>query len=79
MLFDDERRKMLKEYVDRWMTAIEGHVADEAADRAQKIKERAYQIDPECWISYSGKPKKFKRDMDHRRVASLEKAREETA
>lgn len=34
-------------------------------------KTRAYAIDPECWVSYSNKPREFKREMDRRRSASL--------
>jgi hypothetical protein len=45
----------------------------------QEVKQRAYEIDPECWISYSGRSKAFKRQMDARRTASLEKAAEELA
>jgi hypothetical protein len=38
------------------------------------VKQAAYQLDPECWVSYSGKPKKFKSYMETRRIASLKKA-----
>lgn len=41
----------------------------------QEIKEAAYKLDPECWVSYSGKPRDFKRGMEVRRKASLEAAR----
>lgn len=40
-------------------------------------KERAYLLDPECWVSYSGKPRVFKRAMDLRRTASLKAASEQ--
>lgn len=40
----------------------------------QIIKDRAYAIDPECWVSYGGKPKGFKQVMEVRRKASIEKA-----
>lgn len=43
----------------------------------EEVKELAYQLDPECWISYRGKPRDFKRSMEVRRKASLERAREE--
>jgi len=43
----------------------------------KSIKDRAYEIDPECWISYSGKEKKFKQLMDKRRNEALLKARKE--
>lgn len=50
---------------------------DDASDERypQHVKEDAYRLDPECWVSYSGKPKAFKQSMEVRRVASLEKAR----
>jgi hypothetical protein len=38
------------------------------------VKQVAYKLDPECWVSYSGKPKNFKSYMETRRVASLKKA-----
>lgn len=37
-----------------------------------EVKAIAYLIDPECWISYSGQSKAYKRRMERRRVASLE-------
>ncbi|WP_186214549.1 hypothetical protein [Burkholderia gladioli] len=40
----------------------------------QEVKELAYKLDPECWVSYSGRPRKFKAYMDSRRTASLEEA-----
>jgi hypothetical protein len=40
-------------------------------------KQRAYQIDPECWQSYSGKPKDFKQRIDKRRNAALKQAEKE--
>lgn len=45
----------------------------------QHIKELAYTIDPECWVSYSGKPREFKSYMDVRRTASLQKAEDDFA
>jgi hypothetical protein len=42
-----------------------------------EVKARAYELDPECWESYSGKPIKFKRSMEVRRVSSLLKADKE--
>lgn len=39
-----------------------------------EVKQLAYKLDPECWASYSGKPRKFKAYMDARRTASLEEA-----
>jgi hypothetical protein len=41
----------------------------------EAVKQRAYELDPECWESYIGKPKEFKRAMDARRTAALRKAR----
>lgn len=38
---------------------------------------RAYEIDPECWISYSGQPKKFKQAIDIRRTAAIAQAKKE--
>lgn len=40
-------------------------------------KALAYNLDPDCWISYSGKNREFKRAMDKRRLASLRKAVDE--
>lgn len=40
----------------------------------QEVKQAAYALDPECWVSYSGKPKEHKQWMDSRRTASLEAA-----
>lgn len=34
MLFDDERRNMLKDYIARWTRAINEHEAPEAKDAA---------------------------------------------
>ena len=42
----------------------------------ERVKAVAYALDPECWISYSGKPIAFKRIMEARRTASLSKAEE---
>ena len=43
----------------------------------QQVKEIAYEIDPECWVSYSGKPKAYKSAMDARRTAALRQASEQ--
>jgi len=43
-------------------------------DWRQLVKERAYELDPECWVSYSGKPRVFKQQIEVRRKAALEKA-----
>jgi hypothetical protein len=40
----------------------------------EAVKKRAYVIDPQCWVSYSGKPINFKRTMESRRRASLDQA-----
>ncbi len=37
----------------------------------QKVKDLARELDPECWISYSGMEKNFKQQMDWRRRESL--------
>jgi hypothetical protein len=42
--------------------------------QTHRVKLVAYTIDPECWISYSGQPKQFKRAMDARRNAALRQA-----
>lgn len=41
---------------------------------SQEAKELAHRIDPDCWVSYSGKDKKFKQSMDARRSAALRAA-----
>ena len=71
MLFDAARRELLKGYVERWIRAIEDHAIGE-------VRTRVHQIDPECWISYSGKPKEFKQAMDVRRLAAIKKSKEKT-
>lgn len=38
------------------------------------VKALAQKIDPECWISYSGKAVSAKQDLDMRRCAALKKA-----
>lgn len=43
-------------------------------ERRAAVKALAYTIDPECWVSYSGKPKPFKVAMDIRRTAALNEA-----
>ena len=44
-------------------------------ERRARVKALAHTLDPECWVSYSGKPKQFKQAMDIRRNAALAKAR----
>lgn len=39
-----------------------------------RVKNLAYKLDPDCWVSYSGKSPGFKARMDCRRSAALEKA-----
>ena len=39
-----------------------------------RVKDLAYQLDPDCWISYSGKSPSFKRSVEARRCAALAKA-----
>lgn len=36
-----------------------------------EVKALAYKLDPDCWVSYSGRPPEVKRWMDRRRTASL--------
>lgn len=43
---------------------------------SMEVKEEARRLDPECWVSYSGKPKSFKQYIDGRRSASLRQAQE---
>lgn len=40
-----------------------------------EVKLLAYTLDPECWVSYSGKPREFKQMIERRRVDALAKAR----
>jgi hypothetical protein len=47
------------------------------SETRDRIKKRAYELDPECWISYSGKPRSFKRYMDQRRTEALRSAEKE--
>lgn len=44
---------------------------------SHEVKQLARKLDPECWISYSGKPKAFKQQMDKRRTAALQKAEQQ--
>lgn len=44
-----------------------------------RTKDLAYKIDPNCWISYSGKDVSTKRAMDARRSYALETARKTLA
>lgn len=46
-------------------------------EQRDRIKKRAYEIDPECWVSYSGKDRTFKRYMDKRRTQALRAAEKE--
>ena len=71
VLYDDEERAELKAYVERWARAIAEHEAVEAEESAEAVKQRAYALDPECWVSYSGKDKAFKQAMDKRRTTAL--------
>lgn len=41
---------------------------------SEDVKELAYELDPECWESYSGKAKAFKQGIDRRRSAALKEA-----
>jgi hypothetical protein len=43
----------------------------------QEVKEIAYKLDPECWVSYSGQTRHYKRVMEIRRQASLARAMEQ--
>jgi len=54
---------------------FECHPADEL--RQEYVRKRKVELDPECWKSYSGKSKKFKRYMEERRVASTEAAKQD--
>ena len=38
------------------------------------MKAIARRIDPDCWVSYSGKTRQFKQSMDKRRSAAMAKA-----
>lgn len=39
-----------------------------------EVRELAYQLDSECWKSYSGKSKQVKRCVEARRKKALEQA-----
>jgi len=39
-----------------------------------RVKRLAYEVDPVCWVSYSGAPVERKRRMEARRIASLKTA-----
>lgn len=43
----------------------------------EEVKVRAQNLDPACWISYSGKPATEKRYMEARRNAALTQAQME--
>ena len=47
--------------------------------REARLHEIKYSIDPECWVSYSGHPKNYKREMDYRRKLATEKAHKQFA
>jgi hypothetical protein len=49
-----------------------GETSDQTRHR---ILERARLLDPDCWASYSGKPKAFKQEMDFRRTNAMAQAR----
>lgn len=49
------------------------------SEYSTEVKQIAYQLDPECWVSYSGKPKEFKQAMESRRVTALKAAVTEKA
>jgi len=39
-----------------------------------EIKKLAYELNPTCWASYSGRTKQFKQEMDKQRTQSLDQA-----
>lgn len=41
---------------------------------SRSTKELAYALDPECWLSYAGKPVEYKRRMEVRRSDALRRA-----
>lgn len=41
------------------------------------MKERARELDKECWISYAGKGREYKSYMELRRTESLRQAKKE--
>lgn len=43
----------------------------------ESVKKRAQELDPECWVSYSGMPKAVKQYRDGRRTATLKQAQKE--
>lgn len=55
---------------------VSGHkiVTDPSQPISPEVKDLAYAIDPPCWVSYSGKPKEFKQQMERRRQVSLAEA-----
>lgn len=59
------------------MQTVETDGWQEARMWSDAVKARAYVLDPECWVSYSGKPKHFKQVMDLRRTAALKNAKKE--
>lgn len=59
------------------MDEVQRRTEAAAEIKENSIKEMAYKIDPEAWISYSGKPKEFKQLIDARRLRALNKARAE--
>lgn len=42
-----------------------------------EVRERAYALDPECWVPYFGQPKEYKQAMEHRRTTTLNQAQAE--
>lgn len=48
-----------------------------AEKRLQFIREGSYLIDPEAFVSYSGKSRAFKNHIDFRRAKAREQARRE--
>lgn len=44
----------------------------------QEVKQRAYELDPEAWASYSNQPREIKTAMEARRKVTLERAQRET-
>lgn len=44
---------------------------------SQEVKERAYTLDPDAWVSYTGKPHDYKASMDRRRQKALGRAQAE--
>jgi hypothetical protein len=62
-------REEADELVRRW-----NHFEEKPERWSQSVKDQAYKLDPECWVSYSGKTRPYKQAMEVRRKASLEAA-----